>query len=273
MAFRCKKIFVGGYTKSGTTFVGRAFDIINGVYAKGEEDYFRLVFAGLNKLAGDFNKNIDIVNREVYDGFGSIPPMDRASIRLLQQKVFYHIFFGGKPMPADCYATVEKSPHNIFRLPEIQFAFPKAVNVCVYRTAEPVFKSLLRHMRDHRNAGFGDPEHALRRGMLDGFCKKWPKYLKIIEENRAILKMVQYQSVADDTAGFLDFAQDEILGKKLGLSKGVETLSKEHYLSTLPEEARAKSLVQTSANRIVLTEAEQAFIAEHCKNPAIEFDF
>lgn len=273
MAFKCKKIFVGGYTKSGTTFVGRAFDIINGVYAKGEEDYFRLVFGGLNKLTQDFNRNIEIVNREVYDGFGSIPPVDRDSLRLLQQKVFFHIFFGGKPVPEDCFATVEKSPHNIFRLREISFTFPKAINVCVYRPAEPVFKSLMRHMRDHRNAEYDDPENELRQNMLKGFCKKWPTYVEIIEKNRAHLKMVQYQSVADDTSGFLDFAQEDILGRKLGLSKGVETLSKEHYLSTLPEEARAKSLVQTSANKITLTDTERTLIADHCKNPAIDFDF
>jgi len=273
MSFRFKKIFVGGYTKSGTTFVGRAFDIINGVYAKGEEDYFRLVFHGVNDLARKFNNNIEIVNREVYDGFGSIPPVDRGSLRLLQQKVFFHIFFGGKPAPDDCVATVEKSPHNIFRLKEIAYAFPKATNVCVYRAAIPVFASLMRHMRDHRNPGFDDPANERRISMLQAFCKRWPEYIQIIEENRANLKMVQYQSVADDTAGFLDYAQTDIIGMQLGLSAPVETLTKEHYLSTLPPEAREKSLVQTSANKIKLTDAEKTLIADHCKDPAITFDF
>jgi len=273
MSFRYKKIFVGGYTKSGTTFVGRAFDIINGVYAKGEEDYFRLVFHGVNDLARKFNNNIEIVNREVYDGFGSIPPMGQTSLRHLQQKIFYHIFFGGQPMPNDCVATVEKSPHNIFRLKEIGFTFPAAINVCVYRPAVPVFASLIRHMRDHRNAGYGDAESELRINMLKGFCKRWQEYVRIIEENRAKLKMVQYQSVADDTAGFLDFAQTDIIGQKLGLSAPVETLTKEHYLSTLPPEAREKSLVQTSANKIKLTDAEKNMIADHCADPDITFDF
>ncbi|NVK42686.1 MAG: sulfotransferase [Oceanospirillaceae bacterium] len=273
MTFPCKKIFVGGYTKSGTTFVGRAFDIINNVYAKGEEDYFRLVFHGMIDLARKFNENITVVNREVYDGFGSIPPIDPASMGDLQQKVFFHIFFGGKPMPEDCKAVVEKSPHNIFRLREISYAFPEAVNVCVYRPAEPVFRSLMRHMRDHRNPAYDDPESEARDLMLQGFCEKWPQYIQIIEQNRAKLKMVQYQSVADDTAGFLDFAQKEVIGEQWGLSAPVETLSKEHYLSTLPEEARKKSLVQTSAHKIVLSDKEKEAIAEHCSNPSIQFDF
>ncbi|SDE72099.1 sulfotransferase [Kordiimonas lacus] len=273
MSFRCKKIFVGGYTKSGTTFVGRAFDIINGVYAKGEEDYFRLMFHGVTNLVREFNSNIKVVNREVYDGLGSIPPVDRGSLRLLQQKIFFHLFFAGKPVPDDCVAIVEKSPHNIFRLKELTFTFPAAINVCVYRHAVPVFASLMRHMRDHRNEKFDDPDFGLRREMLQNFCKRWPEYVQIIEDNRAKLKMVQYQSVADNTAGFLDFAQTDIIGEKLGLSAPVETLTKEHYLSTLPPEVREKSLVQTSANKIKLTDAEKTMIAEHCKDPAITFDF
>lgn len=273
MSFQCKKVFVGGYTKSGTTFVGRAFDIINGVYAKGEEDYFRLLFHGVTDLARKFNTNIGYVNKEVYDGFGSIPEIDRDSLRDLQQKIFYHIFFGGQPMPDDCVVTVEKSPHNIFRLKEIAYTFPEAVNVCVFRPPVPVFSSLMRHMRDHRNAGFDDPENKLRIDMLQNFCKRWPEYVTIIEENRAKLKMVQYQSVADDTAGFLDFAQTDIIGQKLGLSAPVETLTKEHYLSTLPPKAREKSLVQTSANKIKLTDAEKNMIADHCADPDITFDF
>ncbi|MFC4347211.1 sulfotransferase [Kordiimonas lipolytica] len=273
MSFRCKKIFVGGYTKSGTTFVGRAFDIINGVYAKGEEDYFRLMFHGVHDLARRFNANIEVVNKEVYDGFGSIPPIDRNSLRILQQNIFYHIFFGSKPMPEDCVVTVEKSPHNIFRLREINYTFPDAINVCVYRPAIPVFSSLIRHMRDHRDIGYDDPKNQNRISILENFCKRWQEYVEIIEQNRAKLKMVQYQSVADDTAGFLDFAQSDIIGQKLGLSAPVETLTKEHYLSTLPPEAREKSLVQTSANKVKLTDAEKKMITDHCRDPDITFDF
>ena len=53
-----KKIFIGGYTKSGTTFIGRAFGLLNGVYAKGELDYFRIFYRGMEKMVVEYNENI-----------------------------------------------------------------------------------------------------------------------------------------------------------------------------------------------------------------------
>ncbi len=271
--FPFRKIFIGGYTKSGTTFVGRCFDILNGVYSKGEEDYFRLFFAGLNRLAGRFNHNIRIVNREVYDGRGSIEPINEKSIRLLQQKVFLHIFFNGEDVPDDCLAIVEKTPQNIFRLKEIQSVFPDAINVCVYRSSDSVFRSLMRHMGDHRHAAFFNPSSNHRRTMLKKFCKKWPTYIDIIQNNQSYLLTVQYKAIVADTASFLNFIQDRIFGKRPEHSAPIETLSKDYFLSILPEKAREKSLIQTGLSRIALTEEELATLSKHCPNPAINFDY
>ena len=268
-----RKIFIGGYTKSGTTFVGRAFGLFNGVYAKGEQDYFRLFFKGMRGLIVAYNKNIAVVNKEVYDGRGTLEPVTNTSFQSLHDKIFNHIFFAGKPVPEDCTTIVEKSPHNIFWLPQITQIFPDAINICVYREPKAVFRSLMRHMADHRDPGFSDPEFAKRTNMLKGFCKRWDEYAGIIEKNRGILKVIQYQSAADDNQAFVDYLMKEILLHSPGLRAPVETLSKEHYLKSLPADAQAKSLVQTGPHKIVMTEDEIATIDRLCRAPDIAFDF
>lgn len=268
-----KKIFVGGYTKSGTTFIGRAFGLFNGVYAKGEQDYFRLVAGGLNKLMRDYNENLAVVNKEVYDGHGSLELLTNTSVRILHDKVFKHIFFNGKPMPQDCETIVEKSPRNIFEIEKIRLIFPGATNVCVYREPGAVFRSLMRHMADHRAPAFNDPEAQKRKSMLEGFSKRWPTYIDIIEKYRGDLKLIQYQTAAADNQGFLDFAEAEILFHSPGLRAPVETLSKEYYLKSLPEEARAKSLVQVGPPKITLSETELQIIEDNCRPPRTDFDF
>lgn len=268
-----QKIFIGGYTKSGTTFVGRAFGLFNGVYAKGEQDYFRLFTKGMREMVVAYNENITHVNREVYDGRGTLEPLEPDSFRDLHDKVFKHIFFSGQPVPDDCTTIVEKSPRNIYSVEDIEVIFPEAINICVYREPIAVFRSLMRHMSDHRDPDYAKPEFAPRIDMLNKFFEYWGPYIDIIEKKRQILKVIRYDRAADDKQGLVDFIEKEVLRHSPGLKAPVETLSKEHYLKSLPEEARAKSLVQTGPYKIALAKGEIKKIKKRCRAPKIAFDF
>ena len=273
MHFPCKKIFIGGYTKSGTTFLGRCFDILNGVEARGEMDYLRIFFGSFNKIAGSYGNNIQIVNREVYDGQGDLRPFDAGSLRVMHQKMFFHIFFNGQPLPQDCIAVVEKSPRNIFHYDAFRFCFPKGEFVTIYRQPDKVFRSLMRHMKDHRDDRYGDPTFAGRKKMLDGFCGRWNEMIEIIGKNRDGMHVVHYDHLSADAAGFLDYAQEKIIGQKTGLSAPVESLSKEAYLQSLPAEAREKSLVQTGTYKITLSDREQSIFRDRCNTYKGPFDY
>lgn len=268
-----QKIFIGGYTKSGTTFVGRAFGLFNGVYAKGEQDYFRLFTKGMRDMVIKYNENITYVNKEVYDGQGTLEPLSADSFRDLHDKIFKHIFFAGQPVPSDCTTIVEKSPRNIYFVEDIEAIFPEAINVCVYREPLAVFRSLMRHMADHRDAGYVKPDFAPRVKMLKEFFTFWDRYISTVEKKRQILKVIQYDRAAENHQGLIDFIEKEILRHSPGLKAPVETLSKEHYLKSLPEEARAKSLVQTGPYKITLAKGEIKKIKKLCRDPNISFDF
>lgn len=268
-----QKIFIGGYTKSGTTFVGRAFGLFNGVYAKGEQDYFRLFTEGMRKMVVTYNENISLVNTEVYDGKGTLEPLSANSFRDLHDKIFKHIFFSGQPVPCDCTTIVEKSPRNIYFIEDIEAIFPEAINICVYREPLAVFRSLMRHMTDHRDADYAKPDFAPRVKMLEEFFRYWDRYISTIEKKRQILRVIQYDKASDNHQGLLGFIEKEILRHSPGLRAPVETLSKEHYLNSLPEEARAKSLVQTGPHKIILADNEIKKIKKLCRAPKITFDF
>lgn len=268
-----QKIFIGGYTKSGTTFVGRAFGLFNGVYAKGEQDYFRLFTEGMRKMVINYNENIGLVNKEVYDDQGTLEPLSADSFRDLHDKIFKHIFFSGQPVPSDCTTIVEKSPRNIYFIEDIEAIFPEAINICVYREPLAVFRSLMRHMTDHRDANYAKPDFAPRVKMLKEFFRYWDRYISTIEKRRQILKVIQYDRASDNHKDLVDYIEAEILRHSPGLKAPIETLSKEHYLQSLPEEARAKSLVQTGPYKIQLAKGEIKKIRKLCRAPKISFDF
>jgi len=268
-----QKIFIGGYTKSGTTFVGRAFGLFNGVYAKGEQDYFRIFTKGMRDMVVKYNENITYVNKEVYDGQGTLGPLSADSFRDLHDKIFKHIFFSGQPVPDDCTAIVEKSPRNIYFIEDIEAIFPEAINICVYREPVAVFRSLMRHMADHRDPEYARPDCSERIFMLTEFFKYWKLYIETIEKKRQTLKVIRYNKAADDNQALVDFIEKEILLQSPGLKAPVETLSKEHYLKSLPKEARAKSLVQTGPYKITLAKNEIKNIKKRCRAPKIAFDF
>ncbi len=236
-----RKIFVGGYTKSGTTFIGRAFGLFEGVYARGELDYFRLFFDGLRELAVNYNTNVHYVNKEVYDGFGSLKQMDNDSFRKLHDKIFKHLFFNGEAVPGDCMTIVEKSPRNIFWVPGIVKTFPGSQILAVYRPPQPVFRSLVRHMMDHRDEKYADPNFPDRKEMLPKFVKRWQALMEILEKNRPHIQVMQYESAAKDNAALVEFLGAKVLGGSPTLKAPIESLSKESYLQSLPEEARAKA--------------------------------
>lgn len=268
-----RKIFIGGYTKSGTTFIGRAFDLFQGVYAKGELDYFRIFYEGMGELANNYNINVNIVNKEVYDGFGSLEPLNANTFRQLHEKIFRHLFFSARPLPDDCTTIVEKSPRNIFWLSKIRKVFPDAMNLAVYRPPLPVFRSLVRHMADHRDEKFADPTCPDREEMLSLFVKRWGRMIAILETERALLRVIQYESAAKDNEALVAFLGEKILGGPPELEGAISSLSKENYLKSLPEEARAKSLVQTGPYKIQLSDEEIGILEKNCRAPNISFDF
>lgn len=266
-------VFVGGYTKSGTTFIGRSLGIFKEVEAYGELDYFRICFSNIQNTAKKFAGNIKTVNEEVYDGNGSIPLVTNDSVRRLHQKTFFHLLLGGKGLNQGCQFVVEKSPRNIFHMKNIQYVFPGSTFVGIYRPADAVFKSLMRHMADHRDNEYANPDFKTRRDMLNGFLERWEKLIEIIETKRSDMQLVSYQSVADDTAGFLDYAKEKIFRADLELGAPIESLSKEAYLKSLPKERREKSLVQVGKSKIQLSEEELSILNENCRAPDVSFDF
>lgn len=268
-----RKIFLGGYTKSGTTFLGRVFDILDGVYARGEMDYFHFFFDQMNQLGKKYSNNVRIVNREVYDGFGDYTPITNKSAFALHDKVFLHLYFNGEEVPEDCRFIVEKTPRNIFHFDTIKRCFPECDFVLLYRPPQDVFKSLMRHMADHRSSVYRDSNSGLRRSMLKNFSNSWNNMVQITRSNRQQLFLIRYESLAADTGGFLEFAQREILKEKRPLLRPLSSLTKQAYLDSLPEEARAKSLVQIDEGTIHLADTELQYIADKCKTIDDGFDF
>lgn len=243
------------------------------MYSKGELDYFRLFYKKFNEQLYAFNTNIKLVNEEVYDGDGEIEPFNDASVRALHQKIFYHIFFNGKTVPSDCIAAVEKTPRNLRYFDKVKNIFPKSSFVCVYRDPVPVFKSMMRHMIAHRDTSFGDPLSEKRQEIFSAFLAGWADNVGIIEKNRKNLHLVRYENVAANVSSFLNYIQDSILGQRIEFGAPVETLSKEFYLKSLPQEKRENSLVQVGPSKITLSENELGLIDEKCCAPSTAFDF
>lgn len=268
-----KMIFVGGYTKSGTTFIGRSLGIFKDVYAYGELEYFRIIFPHVYKMAEEFNLNIQVVNKEVYDGHGTIPPITRNQLNDLHKYTLINIMTGGKGLPEGCKWMVEKTPRNIFYLRSIHHAFPESKFLCIYRRPDHVFRSLMRHMSDHRSPAYADPTSPQRNNSLINFTKRWNRYINIIDTAHKMMTTVQYESVSNDLPGFLDFAKDRIFQEDLPFSAPIESLSKESYLASLPKEQREKSLVQTGPYKIALSRQEIHHFNTQCGTPSIKFDF
>ena len=268
-----KMVFIGGHTKSGTTFVGRALDLCNHVCVKGEMDYFRHFFEKMNGLANKYNASNEHVNREVYDGRGTLVSVDDVMMAEIHRSIFTKLYCAGTPVPDDSRFWVEKSPYNIFYTDAINILFPEATIVCVYREPKAVFRSLVRHLADHRGGAHNDLESKIRKDTMGSFIKRWGIYVRHLEKFRDRVTLVQYQRAADDKKGFLDFANKAIFKEDLGLRAPIDTLSKEYYLNSLPEEARAKSLVQAGPHKITLSDEELDLIERKCRPVNTAFDF
>ena len=152
------------------------------------------------------------VNREVYDGNGSLEGVTVNGFREINDQLFLHIYFSGKPIPQDCDVIVEKSPHNIYWVKQILDIYPDAKFLGVYRKPEAVFRSLMRHMTDHRSEQFKDPSFERRKNMLNNFQKRWMKCVDALQTYRHRMHVIRYDTAAADNQGLIDFLQHELLG-------------------------------------------------------------
>jgi Sulfotransferase family len=266
-------ILIGGYTKSGTTFLGRVLSVFEGVYSKGEMDYLRIIAGPMKQVFAEYSRNIQIVNREVYDGYGSLAPLTEDQQTLLQRQLFTYIFFNGKPVPSDCRVMVEKSPNNVFNIMKAKHVFKTFTYMNIYRPGEPVFKSLMRHMADHRDPAYLNPDSKVRRSMLHGFEKRWQEYIRIINLIGSQGIQLSYDNIVADLQGFVDYLEHSVFQGKLARTAGPEGLTKETYLASLPPEKMEKSLVQAGPSKIELSDYERNLIAEKCGSPSVTFDF
>jgi len=269
-----RHIFVGGYTKAGTTFLGRVLGNFSGVYARGEMDFFRIFAGNYRRLAGEYSKNIQIVNTEVYDGRGELRPVTVDRARKTLDMLFQDLFFNGETPPGDCQTMVEKSPRNMFHLDQIDFAFPKAPIVHIYRPPQDCYQSLMRHMSDHRDKAFLDPDSDRRKGFLRDFVARWNEYKRHVQSpHMKRVKTLTYQALCDDLPGFVDFAQTHIFGCEMDLKAPLESLSKDAYLKSLPKKVRETSLVQTGDRKVTLADEEIAAIRTYCHAPKLTVHF
>ncbi len=267
-------VFVGGYTKAGTTFLGRVLGNFEGVYARGEMDFFRIFAGNYRKLAAEYSKNIETVNKEVYDGRGDLKPVTVERARKTLHTLFEDLFFNGSERPEDCKVAVEKSPRNMFHLEQINFAFPDAPIVHIYRAPQDCYQSLMRHMSDHRDKAYLDPDSPVRRGFLRDFVNRWNEYKGHVQsKHMARVKTVTYEALCGDLEGFVDFARQHIFRADLALRAPLETLSKEAYLESLPKGAREKSLVQLGDRKVTLADEEIAAIRTYCHAPKLKIHF
>ena len=266
-------VFLGGYTKSGTTFLGRVLEAFEGVYSRGEMDYLRIFASSLANMYADFNSNIEIVNEEVYDGQGALKPIPAERQMAMQRALFFDLFFNGEPIPNDCRVVIEKSPRNLFNYPAAKELSVPINYINIYRPVMPVYKSLIRHLADHRSEEYHDPESEPRQTTLERFVTRWNRHVDILEYLSGKALLVQYEAITADLGGFLDFAATRIFQDQLRRIKDPEDLTKEAYLASLPPEKRAKSLVQTATTHIELSAFEKQRLENDCKAPNIVFDF
>ena len=266
-------IFIGGYTKSGTTFLGRTLEAFGGVYSRGEMDFLRLFAGSIPKIYAEYNQNLQYVNEEVYDGQGSLKPVTVGQQRRMLSRMFFDLFFNGEPVPNDCKLVIEKSPRNLFNILTAKNIFEVIRYVNIYRPAQPVFRSMMRHMADHRTEDYLDPNSDLRKKSLESFIGRWDRQIKIMEYLNGRVVQVQYDTVTADMQGFLDFANKRIFPEPLEQVMGVEKLTKEAYLQSLPPDRRETSLVQTKTNRIQLSDEEKTRLSKECAEPNVTFDF
>lgn len=204
--------FIVGAQKSGTTWLQRSLNSVNGVHCLGEGHFIDRVVMPVAKTLRDYNNLMRLVAERVYEGQGYYQPIQDGEFRnVMRQWILQRMVRSSEADPKTIKALGDKTPAHSFHIDTLRFLFPEARFIHLLRDGRDVTVSAFHHKeRVLRGLKQNDPNADLN-NEAPALLHKWAEFTRAVlkaEADGHSIHTVRYEAMlANPTAALLGCLQ------------------------------------------------------------------
>ena len=207
--------FVVGAQKSGSTWLQRSLNSVDGVHCLGEGHFIDRLVQPIAETARAYNQMMQLVAERVYEGDGFYDVIPEPEFRLMMREWILRMMLrNAKADPNNILAIGDKTPAHSHHIPTLRALFPKARFVHMLRDGRDVAVSAFHHQqRILRQLGQADPNASIDTGAPD-MLHKWAQFTRAVlkaEQAGQTMHTVRYEAMLSDPAQCLQACLNHII--------------------------------------------------------------
>ena len=196
--------FIVGAQKSGTTWLQRSLNGLDGVHCLGEGHFIDRLFQPFAETARSYNQMMQLVAERVYDGNGfySIIP-DTEFRQVMREWILKILLRNVNADPHSILAIGDKTPAHSHHIPTLRSLFPEARFVHMLRDGRDAAVSAFHHQqRILKQLNQADRDASIDIGAAEMFLK-WAHTTRAVlraEETGQEMHTVRYEAMLNNPA-------------------------------------------------------------------------
>ena len=144
--------FIVGAQKSGTTWLQKSLNSIDGIHCLGEGHFIDKLLMPMTQTRYDYNQMMQVVQQRIYDGEGFYGPVpDQEFFGLMRSWILQIMVRNAGAATESILALGDKTPANSFHIPTLKRLFPGAQFIHILRDGRDVAVSAFRHRERIQN--------------------------------------------------------------------------------------------------------------------------
>ena len=138
--------FIVGAQKSGTTWLQKSLNSIEGIHCLGEGHFIDKLLMPMAQTRHEYNQMMQVVHQRVYEGKGFYGPVPDQEFLSLMRSWILNIMLRNAKAPQDTILALgDKTPAHSFHIPTLKQLFPRSHFIHVLRDGRDVAVSAFRH--------------------------------------------------------------------------------------------------------------------------------
>ena len=205
--------FIVGAQKSGTTWLQKSLNSIEGIHCLGEGHFIDKLLMPMAQTRYEYNQMMQILNQQQYEGKGCYGPVPDQEFLSLMRSWILNIMVRNAKAPQDSILALgDKTPANSFHIPTLKQLFPRSRFIHLLRDGRDVAVSAFRHreriLNESNQAGLDLNAEAPQ------LLAKWAGFTRAVRkvESAGIpIHTVRYEAMLEDGVTALRSCVDYLL--------------------------------------------------------------
>ena len=167
--------FIVGAQKSGTTWLQKSLNSIEGIHCLGEGHFIDKLLMPMAQTRHEYNQMMQVVQQRVYGGNGFYGPVpDQEFLGLMRSWILNIMARNAKAPRESILALGDKTPANSFHVPTLKQLFPRSRFIHLLRDGRDVAVSAFRHReRIHKESAKPDASSLDLNAEAPQLLSKW----------------------------------------------------------------------------------------------------